>query len=116
MTEKSRIGWTNSTVNFWIGCHKVSSGCRNCYAETLSKRWGGNFEVLHRTADATFYSALKWKEGRRIFTCSLSDFFHKDADEWRADAWEVIRKTPQHTWQILTKKKWTRLRKTYQPP
>lgn len=43
-------------------------------------------------------------EPKRIFTCSWSDFFHKDADPWRADAWDVIRRTPWHTWLILTKR------------
>lgn len=102
--KNSKIGWTSSTVNFWIGCHKVSTGCQNCYAETLVRRWGGDFSKLRRTADNTFYAALKWKDSRKIFTCSLSDFFHPDSDKWREDAWDVIRKTPQHTWQILTKR------------
>lgn len=52
----------------------------------------------------TFYSPLKWKDPTLIFTCSWSDFFIEEADAWRADAWEVIRATPQHTYQILTKR------------
>lgn len=43
-------------------------------------------------------------EPRLIFTCSWSDFFIKEADPWRNDAWEVIRNTPEHQWQILTKR------------
>lgn len=47
---------------------------------------------------------MKWKEPKRIFTCSMSDFFIEGADQWRDEAWEIIRKTPQHTWLILTKR------------
>lgn len=104
MAEKTKISWTNSTVNFWIGCTKVSAGCKNCYAEKLVERGGKDFSIVRRTSNSTFYSALHWKTGRMIFTCSLSDFFHKDADVWRKDAWNVIKQTPQHTWQILTKR------------
>ncbi len=39
-----------------------------------------------------------------VFTCSMSDFFHEDADEWRDEAWEIIRRTPWNTYQILTKR------------
>jgi len=60
--------------------------------------------VVVRTKPATFNAPLKWKEPRMVFTCSFSDFFIEEADEWRADAWEIIRKTPQHTYQILTKR------------
>lgn len=70
---------------------------------TLKKRWGQNPEVVVRSK-TTFRDPLKWKEPRVIFTCSMSDFFHKDADPWRDEAWEIIRNTPQHTYQILTKR------------
>jgi protein gp37 len=52
----------------------------------------------------TFQDPLKWAEPRKVFTCSWSDFFIEDADPWRAEAWDVIRQTPQHTYQILTKR------------
>lgn len=60
--------------------------------------------IVRRTSDATFYPALSWKQPKMIFTNSMSDFFIEDADQWRNDAWDVIRKTPQHKWQILTKR------------
>jgi protein gp37 len=59
---------------------------------------------VRRTAPATFNSPLRWQEPRRIFTCSWSDFFHADADPWRADAWDIIKRTPQHVYQVLTKR------------
>lgn len=100
--QNSFIEWTDDSSNFWMGCSKVSAGCKFCYMERImgvkaSKR-------IWRTSDAKFYAPLKWLEPRMIFTCSMSDFFIKEADGWRADAWDVIRKTPHHTWQILTKR------------
>jgi protein gp37 len=52
----------------------------------------------------TFELPLKWKEPKLIFTCSWSDFFIADADPWRSEAWEIIRATPHHSYQILTKR------------
>jgi protein gp37 len=52
----------------------------------------------------TFRLPVKWKDPKMIFTCSWSDFFIKEADQWRAEAWDVIRSTPHHTYQILTKR------------
>jgi protein gp37 len=102
--RNSNIGWTENTVNFWTGCNKVSPGCFNCYASRIIEGKGENFKILHRASDRSFYEALKWKKPSLIFTCSMSDYFHKQADPWRADAWDVIRRTPHHRWQILTKR------------
>lgn len=98
----SKIQWTDDTVNFWMGCSKVSEGCKFCYMERIMGSKGA--KKIWRTSDATFNKALDWKNSRMIFTCSMSDFFIKDADEWREDAWDIIRRTPQHCWQILTKR------------
>ena len=102
--ETTKIQWTDSTINFWQGCRKVSDGCKFCYMHRDKERYGQDPTKISRTADATFKKALKWKDGRKIFTCSWSDFFIEEGDQWREDAWEVIRKTPQHIWQILTKR------------
>ena len=105
MGESTRIEWTGSTWNPFIGCRRVSSGCANCYAERIvNGRMGGDFRVVRRAADATFNAPLRWHKPRRIFACSISDFFIEEADPWRDDAWDVIRRTPQHTYQILTKR------------
>lgn len=103
MSEQSAIEWTEATWNPWTGCTHVSEGCDNCYMFTLKKRWGQNPEVVARSK-TTFRDPLKWKQPKLIFTCSMSDFFHVDADAWRDEAWEIIRKTPHHTYQILTKR------------
>lgn len=67
-------------------------------------RYGREFGKVTRTSEATFNAPLRWKEPRRIFTCSWSDFFIEEADKWRDDAWKVICTTSQHTYQILTKR------------
>jgi protein gp37 len=104
MGEISNIQWTDSTWNPWIGCHKISPGCKFCYAERWMKRTSTNLHSVGRTSEKTFHSPLTWKESRKIFTCSLSDFFLEVADEWRDEAWEIIEATPRHTFQILTKR------------
>lgn len=104
MADKTGIQWTDSTQNFWTGCKKVSAGCKYCYMYRDKERWNQKPEVVLRTAPATFNAPLRWKYPRRVFTCSWSDFFIEEADEWRADAWDIIRQTPQHQWQILTKR------------
>src|SRR5688500_10598056 len=102
--KNSFIQWTDSTVNFWHGCQKVSEGCKYCYMHRMKDKNGESGAIVKRTSDYKFYEALYWDKPRMIFTCSMSDFFIKDADDWRDDAWDVIRRTPQHTWQILTKR------------
>ena len=103
MAEASKISWTDSTVNFWYGCKKKTPGCAYCYMFRWARRSGRNPETVTRSADSTFYASLKWMKGRRIFTCSLSDFFIAEADAFRLEAWGVIKDTPQHEWLILTK-------------
>lgn len=104
MGDNTKIEWADATINFWHGCDKVSAGCKFCYMYRDKSRYGQDGKNLQRSKNETFFRALKWKEPRKIFTCSWSDFFIKGADEWRAEAWKVIKDTPQHTWLILTKR------------
>jgi protein gp37 len=99
----SLIEWTDATWNPWQGCAKVSPGCKNCYMYRDKKRYGQNPSKVVRSK-TTFFAPFGWTEPRRVFTCSWSDWFIEDADAWRAEAWEVIRTTPQHSYQILTKR------------
>ncbi len=103
MSEFSSIEWTESTWNPWHGCVKVSPGCKNCYMYRDKQRYGQNPRHVVRSK-TTFYDPLKWTDPRLIFTCSWSDWFIEDADDWRDEAWDIIRKTPNHTYQILTKR------------
>ncbi len=104
MGELSKIQWCDATVNFWMGCQKISPGCKFCYMFRDKYRYGQDPTKVTRTLDATFYKALTWQDPKIIFTCSWSDFFIDEADDWRADAWDVIKRTPQHQWLILTKR------------
>jgi protein gp37 len=104
MGKNSAIEWTDNTWNPWRGCHKVSAGCKNCYMYREQKRYGNDPATVIKAADATFYAPLKWGQPAFVFTCSWSDFFITEADIWRSEAWEVIRKTPHLTYQILTKR------------
>ena len=97
------ISWTESTWNPWIGCTKVSPGCDHCYMFREQRQYGNDPEIVRRSK-TKFDAPLKMHGSRLIFTCSWSDWFHIDADQWRDEAWEIIRRTPQHTYQILTKR------------
>lgn len=103
MGEQTGIAWTESTWNPWHGCTHVSAGCDNCYMFTEKRKYGQDPEKVVR-GKTTFDKPLRWKDPRMIFTCSWGDWFHKDADPWRDEAWDIIRRTPQHTYQILTKR------------
>ena len=108
MGQSSKIEWTDATLNFWYGCHKVSDGCTHCYMFRDMPRYGHDPNVVTRSK--TFYDSLKWakssklKPGSRIFVCSWSDFFIEEADDWRPEAWGIIKQTPQFTYLILTKR------------
>jgi protein gp37 len=103
MGRVSQIEWTEATWNPWHGCRKVSPGCAHCYMYRDKNRYGQDPSQIVR-GKTTFWLPVKWKEPRVIFTCSWSDFFIEEADQWRAEAWDVIRSTPHHTYQVLTKR------------
>jgi protein gp37 len=103
MAFESKIQWTEATWNPWHGCKKVSDGCKYCYMYRDKDRYGLDPKQVVRSK-TKFDAPLKWQEPKLIFTCSWSDWFIEDADEWRAAAWEIIKNTPQHTYQILTKR------------
>lgn len=109
MGKQTGIQWTDATWNPWIGCQRVSPGCDHCYMFSEMKRYGRNPEHARRTNAATFNAPLHWKEPRLVFTCSWSDFFIAEADEWRPEAWDIMRRTPHLTYQVLTKRP-TRMR------
>ena len=105
MGRKSLIEWCDASWNPWYGCDRVSSGCLNCYAESKwARRAGVEFFGNVQRSKSMFAAPLKWETPKLIFTCSLGDFFHPAADPWRDEAWSVIRETPHHTYQILTKR------------
>src|SRR5258708_14585002 len=104
MGERTGIEWADATWNPFYGCTKVSPGCKNCYMYREMERYGRDPYTVTRAKPATFNAPLKWREPQRIFTCIWSDFFHETADPWRDEAWEIIARTPQHTYIILPKR------------
>jgi protein gp37 len=111
MAERTGISWTERTWNPWMGCTKISPGCQNCYMYRDMRQYGRDPTRVQRTSEENWSKLLKWNdEARRnrqqsmVFTCSLSDWFHEDADAWRPEAWQVIRACPNLLFQILTKR------------
>lgn len=101
--EKTKIQWTDATWNPFYGCRKVSAECKFCYMYRDQERYGRNPSAIVKSK-TTFDKPLSWKEPKLIFTCSWSDWFIEEADEWREELWKIIKSTPQHTYQILTKR------------
>lgn len=111
MAITSSIEWTDATWNPWQGCTKVSEACDHCYMFRDMRRWGRDPSVVRKSADATWSLPIKRVKGKyvipdgwKVFTCSWSDWFHKAADAWRPQAWDIIRQRPRVIFQIVTKR------------
>lgn len=131
MAQSSKIEWTHTTWNPVVGCRKVSDGCRFCYAERMAHRlagmaaeaasrdrtagrkdlyrgviskrgrWNGQIRLAHQALD----DPLRWRKPRMIFVNSMSDLFHPLVPlAFIEQVADVIRRCPQHTFQILTKR------------
>jgi protein gp37 len=112
----TKIEWTDKTWNPWWGCSKIAPECDHCYAATLASRglhlahfgvatnydWTGK---ITRSLDTVWHSPLKWPAGTKVFTCSMSDFWHEDVPlPWLDEALDIIERTPHLTYQVLTKR------------
>lgn len=111
MGDKSAIEWTEATWNPVTGCTKVSLGCQHCYAETMSRRLKamGQSHYINGFEPTVHESALdlplRWKRPRMIFVNSMSDLFHDDVPtDFILRVFDVMRRAPQHTFQVLTKR------------
>ena len=108
---ESKIEWTDATWNPTTGCDKVSSGCKNCYADRLSNRlkfmkkrkYENGFKfTMHESEIET---PAKWKKPRMIFVNSMSDLFHEDMDEkFLFKCFRTMIVADHHIYQILTKR------------
>lgn len=104
MGKETGISWCDSTWNVARGCAKVDADCLYCYMYRDSFD-SSRYNPLNVVKTKTVFNLpLRIKEPSRIFVSSLTDFFHQDIDSYRDEAWEIIRKCPQHTFQILTKR------------
>jgi len=108
---QSSIEWTEMTWNPTTGCTKISAGCKYCYAEVMSRRlhamgiekYKDGFEVrMHNDAVDIPYT---WKGSKIVFVNSMSDLFHPLVSfEFIKKVFAVMNDTPQHTYQVLTKR------------
>lgn len=111
MASNSPIEWTEATWNPVTGCNKISPGCKNCYAERLSKR-------LKAMGQANYVNGfklalqprmlelpLKWKKPQTIFVNSMSDLFHKNIPlEYIQRVFDTMKRAHWHRFQVLTKR------------
>lgn len=114
MSKNTNIEWCHHTFNPWIGCAAISPGCTNCYAAAWAKRCGRDFS--ERTRTKTWGDPIKWNADhemfyaehgcrQRVFCASLADVFDNAVDpQWRVDLFELIEKTPNIDWLLLTKR------------
>ena len=112
MNNSSKIEWTEATWNPVTGCTKISAGCKYCYAETLSKRlqamgvagYEHGFKLVS-CHENRLQQPLRRKKSTMYFVNSMSDLFHSQVPfDFIDQVMETISKTPQHTYQILTKR------------
>jgi protein gp37 len=114
----TKIQWTDTTWNVVTGCTKISAGCKNCYAERDWHRvYGGGAPKAMRDKygirkftdvlchEDRLNQPLRWQRPRMIFVNSMSDLFHEDVPvEFITSAFEVMRSSWRHTFQVLTKR------------
>lgn len=120
MSATTSIEWTDRTWNPTTGCDRVSPGCDRCYALTMAKRLKAMGSPRYqndgnpRTSGPGFALTLhedsideprKWRKPSLVFVNSMSDLFHWDVPfEFIERVFTVMAETPQHTYQILTKR------------
>ena len=97
--------------NPWHGCTKISPGCVNCYMYARDAAFGKDSSVVTKTASfnlpvrRTRQGAYKLQpDGDYVYTCMTSDFFHPDADPWRAEAWAMMNTRTDLSFFIITKR------------
>ena len=107
----TKIEWTERTWNPVTGCKKISEGCLHCYAETMTRRLHamGCAKYSHGFRPTEHYEDLqepyKWKKPSTVFVCSMSDLFNENISfDFIDKVFSVIKDTPKHTYQILTKR------------
>lgn len=114
MADRSSIEWTDATWSPVTGCTRVSKGCEHCYIERTPpfRMSGRRFDRpgIGATTGVQLHperldQPLRWRKPRRVFVCSMADLFHRSVpDEYIADVWAHMWWSPQHTFQVLTKR------------
>jgi protein gp37 len=108
---RTKIEWTESTWNPITGCTKISAGCKNCYAEVMTRRLQAMGQEKYKNGfnltlhPETLKEPYLWKKPKVIFVNSMSDLFHKDIPiQYIIDVFQVMKENPHHVFQILTKR------------
>ena len=111
MVKNSKIEWTESTWNPITGCTKISSGCKNCYAERMAQRLKatGNRNYVNgfrvTTHPHTLEIPLRWRQPHTIFVNSMSDLFHNNVPfDFILKIFNVMCRASHHRFQALTKR------------
>jgi protein gp37 len=108
---KSNIEWTEMSWNPTTGCSKISTGCKSCYAEIMTRRlqamgvekYKDGFHL--RIHEEQLFLPYSWKKSNMVFVNSMSDLFHEDVPlEFIGKVFKVMNDNPQHVFQILTKR------------
>ena len=105
---------SSATWNLWHGCTRISPGCANCYVFRRDGQFDRDSSAVHKTQafslpvvrvrSGTRKGAYKYPAGTTFYTCFTSDFFHPDADEWRSEAWQMIRERSDCRFYMVTKR------------
>ena len=110
------VSSTSSSVmwNLWHGCTKISPGCAHCYVYRRDAEYGKDTSEVHKTQAFTLpgrkyrsgpqKGEYKCPAGTTFLTCFTSDFFHPEADDWRPDAWRMIRERSDCSFYMITKR------------
>src|SRR6266853_1693471 len=113
---KTIISWTDFTANFLLGCTKLTAGCKNCYAETLTRNrmklnvWGP--DAARQPVQSVYTNLRGWAKQsdpgnpKKVFAGSLMDWAedHPTAESLRPNIWREIRRYPNLIFQLLTKR------------
>lgn len=96
--------------NPWHGCHKLSPGCQNCYVYRQDAKYERDASIVRKTGDYQLplkkrrSGDYKLQPDDIVYTCFTSDFFLEDADDWRMDAWQMMRTRSDLHFLIITKR------------
>ena len=117
MSDGTKISWTDASWPVTAGCEHVSDGCERCYAAKLTSgrlkhlpaysglAEGGRFNGQVRLLPDRLDWPQKWRKPRKVFVADMSDLFYDQVpDEYIARVWQVMATSPQHTFQVLSKR------------
>jgi protein gp37 len=96
--------------NLWHGCHKISAGCENCYVYRSDKKHDKSSFIVTKTSSFDLpvrknkYGIYTLQSQDYVYTCFTSDFFIEEADEWRTEAWQMIKRRLDLRFLIITKR------------